>query len=112
MSDGVLALVAGTTLAVAALAFVLYPLFFTVREPARSAPPEDAIEARVRAYREARPTCARCGLRPEPDAEYCSTCGAFLSGACRACNAPVTERGAGFCSTCGAALGGGPGALA
>ena len=66
---------------------------------------DDDIEARVRAYREARPSCARCGLRPEPDALYCSTCGGYLSGSCPACSAPIVEQSAAFCSSCGVPLG-------
>ena len=161
MSGDLIALVLGTVLAVGALAFVLYPLFFDSVRPVASqaagprveeesairalreiefdratgklsdadyqslratyaeralrelrgpvadaAPPaslEDDIEARVRAYRAARRECARCGLRPEPDAIYCSTCGDFL-GVCPACSAPVTETSAAFCSTCGVSL--------
>lgn len=38
----------------------------------------DAIEARVRAVRARHRECATCGVRPEPDALYCSTCGAAL----------------------------------
>ena len=66
---------------------------------------DDDIEARVRAYRQARRECAACGLRPEPDAVYCSSCGVYLSASCPACSAPVTEPSAAFCSTCGATLG-------
>ena len=37
-------------------------------------------EELVRQWREApRPTCAKCGVRPEPEARYCSNCGASLS---------------------------------
>lgn len=160
MSD-VLPLLLGALLAVGALAFVLYPLFFT-EEEGRSGQPAAApvadegsairalreiefdratgklsdadyaalrasyaesalielrgaeakgkgpasldIEERVRAYRAARRTCARCGLRPEPDAAYCSTCGGYLDGNCPACGSPVAEPAAAFCSTCGAQL--------
>lgn len=83
MSDEVIALALGTVLAVGALAYVLYPLFFdTDAAPAR--PRVDGqgtldVEEQVRAYRAARPECSRCGLRPEPDAIYCSTCGARLA---------------------------------
>lgn len=65
----------------------------------------DPIEARVRAYRETRRECASCGLRPEPDAVYCSSCGAYLERECPACHAPVPETSAGFCSACGEPLG-------
>ena len=162
MSDGLVALVIGTILAVAALAFVLYPLFFTVAErpPRRDRGPRaaddsairalreiefdratgklsdadyaqlrksygdealrelrrgteptaaehDPIEARIRAYREARRDCSTCGLRPEPDAVYCSTCGVYLDAACPACGAEIVESAAAFCSRCGETLGAG-----
>jgi rRNA maturation endonuclease Nob1 len=162
------ALVAGTLLAVASLAFVLYPLFFEVAErtddgggdnagAADDSPilalreiefdratgklsdtdyaelkktysdralqdlrgadqlreqrvadeesvPLDAIEARVRQYRRSHRACTTCGVRPEPDAVYCSTCGSFLDRACSRCKAEIREPGATFCSTCGAPL--------
>lgn len=158
MNSSVIALLAGTLLAVGALAFVLYPLFFESR-PARrrqvtigptsesaivalreiefdratgklsesdyaelkamyssraleelragggEAKPEvDPVEARVRAYRQARKECRTCGLRPEPDAVYCSTCGTYLDAICPGCGAAVIESGASFCSTCGITL--------
>lgn len=162
--SGAIALAAGTLLAVGALAFVLYPLFFdtpvrrdapraaapaeesaigalreiefdratgklsdtdyaelrrtygamAVRQlragpvggaPAVKAPADaDDVEARVRAYREARRDCRTCGLRPEPDAIYCSTCGAFLDEKCPACGAGIVESSAGYCSRCGTLL--------
>ena len=173
MTGDVLALALGTLLAVGALAYVLYPLFFgaeprpapapppdaleeesairalreiefdratgklsdpdyhalratyaqralrelradaagasavTAAVPAAEASPpttEDEIEARVRAYRASRQECGRCGLRPEPDAVYCSTCGDYLGGTCPACAAPVSETSAAFCSSCGITL--------
>ena len=167
MSSDLLALVAGTVLAVGALAFVLHPLFFAVRDrarhitppdranagdsaivalreiefdratgklsdsdygelrqtygaralsdmraakqadttPAPTPEPTDAIEARVRAYRMTHRECVTCGLRPEPDAIYCSACGSYLDGVCPACAAKITEPGAVFCSSCGTSLG-------
>jgi hypothetical protein len=161
VSNDLLALIAGTVLAVGALAFVLYPLFFPSAEaqsPAEpgaagstgdsaivalreiefdratgklsesdyaelkstysaralaemrkvdgteTAAPMDPIEARVRAYRRARQDCPTCGLRPEPDAIYCSSCGIFLDKSCPSCKAPITEPSAAFCSTCGTGL--------
>ena len=85
MSDEVVALALGTVLAVGALAYVLYPLFFDTDAASPAArrmvggqgTPD--VEEQVRAYRAARPECARCGLRPEPDAIFCSTCGARLA---------------------------------
>jgi hypothetical protein len=157
VSADLVALVVGTVLGVGALAFVLYPLFFTVAESGRAAAQQarpaddsaivalreiefdratgklsdadyaelrkaygeralrelrvtgaeasvDPIEARVRAYRESRRECPTCGLRPEPDAIYCSTCGVFLDAVCPVCAARIAEPGATFCSSCGASL--------
>ena len=170
MNTGMNALVVGTVLAVVALAFVLYPLFFQVserprapREPAMRADDSpivalreiefdratgklseadysqlkktyseralrelretdraggtdapssdnaaasslDAVEAKVREYRLTHRECPTCGVRPEADATYCSTCGGFLDQACPRCATRITEPGAGFCSTCGARL--------
>jgi hypothetical protein len=160
MSGDLAALVMGTALAVGALAFVLYPLFFAgsvrsqpressdlrddaspvvalreiefdratgklsdrdyvelrktyaeqalreLREEATSAEPtsDDAIEARVRAYRLTHRECVTCGLRPEVGAIYCSTCGSYLDLLCPDCRAAITEPSAAFCSTCGAVL--------
>ena len=165
MSSGMVALLIGTALAVGALAFVLYPLFFEPPAVARGvAPPAestesaivalreiefdrvtgklseadynelkttystralaemraagapaatpadlDPVEARVRAYRQARKECGTCGLRPEPDAIYCSTCGAYLDATCPGCAAVVAEPSAAFCSSCGSELAGGRG---
>lgn len=145
MSGELVALAAGTVLAVAALAFVLYPLFFTVprriprhRGAGRSAddsairalreiefdratgklsdadyaelrrdygtralnemrasalvpvappavpmpaPLPDPVEATARAWRESHRECPTCGVRPESDALYCSTCGAHVGAA-------------------------------
>ena len=61
----------------------------------------DPIEQRVRAYRMTHKDCPACGLRPEPDAIYCSTCGTFLDRVCPSCAAPIPEPGASFCSACG-----------
>lgn len=160
MSPDLVALLAGTTLAVGAVAFVLYPLFFhTSERPTRHGgddaaaedsailalreiefdratgklseddytelrktygeralnelrastmaapvPPLDPIEARVRAYRMTHRECPTCGLRPEPDAVYCSTCGGFLDRVCPRCSAQITESSAAFCSSCGTTL--------
>jgi len=38
-------------------------------------PVDDPIEARVRAYRSTHPECPNCGVRPEADARFCSSCG-------------------------------------
>ena len=156
MNAAIVALVIGTVLAIGALAFVLYPLFF--EQPVRSAAPprrteswsddvavaalreiefdratgklsdadyaqlkeqytkqalarmrrapasgaeDDALEATIRAYRAERPSCDRCGPRPEPDAIFCSNCGLYLPGRCEQCGERVEEAGARFCSACG-----------
>jgi hypothetical protein len=160
VSSDVAALIAGTVLAVGALAFVLYPLFFAVRpRGARARRPADAraaddsaivalreiefdkatgklsdsdyaelkrmyseralrelrraepavdqtdpIEARIRVFRQTHRECVSCGVRPEPDAIYCSKCGAFLDRACPDCGAEIREAGATFCASCGVPL--------
>lgn len=165
MNGELVALVVGTVLAVSALAFVLYPLFFdaprrvitprpdrgladgsairalreiefdratgklsdsdytelkrdygarAVQEMRASAAASvveapavasDPVEAKVRAWRESHRECDTCGVRPESDALYCSTCGAYLDVHCAACGAEVVESSAGYCSHCGAGLG-------
>ena len=159
----ILALAIGTLLAVGALAFVLYPVFFpssvpvnhavivpresereaavsALREiefdratgklsdvdyadlkaryteqavlamrledagPANAPQPRadnDEIEAALRAYRERHAACPACGPRPEPDAEYCSTCGRYLHDSCADCGAPVEALDARYCMNCG-----------
>ena len=115
MNADLIALLAGTILAVGALAFVLHPLFFdvsrrrppareTVGAPAVPAHSGDPIEDRVRAWRASHRECRTCGLRPESDAIYCSTCGGFLDGRCPECGADVVESSAGYCSRCGTTL--------
>jgi hypothetical protein len=68
------------------------------------ATPADAIEAAVLRYRMTHRECRTCGLRPEPDAIYCSTCGAFLDTNCPVCSARIVEPAASYCSSCGADL--------
>ena len=50
---------------------------------AENAAPEDArqrAEVLVRQWKGApRPTCPKCGVRPEPGARFCSSCGAPLA---------------------------------
>jgi hypothetical protein len=164
----IVALVIGTLLAVGALAFVLYPVFFGTtrrvtyavvvpresereaavgalreiefdratgklsdtdyaelkaryteeavlamrREDARAAnvatvdqpSADDEIETAVRAYRAAHAACPTCGPRPEPDAEFCSTCGRYLHERCADCGAPVEALDARYCLKCGTTL--------
>ena len=155
------ALVIGTLLAVGALAFVLYPMFFGVRSTPRprvapveanegdaigalreiefdratgklsetdyaqlkarytqdavaamrrekpslgageSGAAEDDVEVAVREFRATMVACGDCGLRPEPDALYCSNCGRYLRDRCADCGAPVEAADARFCVNCG-----------
>jgi ribosomal protein L40E len=64
----------------------------------------DVVEATVLAYRARLKICARCGPRPEPDAVYCSNCGAYLDEKCAGCGRAVEEAGAAFCAGCGRQL--------
>jgi hypothetical protein len=65
----------------------------------------DAAELAVRRARavvgDAVVACPVHGLRPEPDAIYCSDCGRYLAGRCTSCGADVTREGARFCEGCG-----------
>ena len=65
---------------------------------------EDAAEAAIRAYRSAHASCAKCGIRPETDAVYCSNCGSYLPGKCAGCGVAVTASGVRFCIDCGTRL--------
>lgn len=68
----------------------------------------DAAELAVRRARaavgDAVVACPVHGLRPEPDAVYCSDCGRYLAGRCTSCGADVTREGARFCEGCGSRL--------
>ena len=66
--------------------------------------PVDLVEQAVLAYRARLRSCASCGPRPEPDAEYCSSCGYYLRGVCTGCGAVIAEVGAAFCASCGKQL--------
>ena len=71
----------GTTLAVAALAYVLYPLTAAPRRPI--SPPavtDEELETLIGNYRTPHVDCPTCGPRPEADAIYCSGCGKQLVG--------------------------------
>jgi len=66
---------------------------------------EALIAARVQALRgtpAGAPACSTCGPRPEPDAEFCSSCGRRLrrADACERCGAPLTPASR-FCAGCG-----------
>ena len=71
---------------------------------AADVPAQDAVEATVLAYRARLRSCARCGPRPEPDAVFCSNCGAYLDEKCAGCGRVVEEAGAAFCAGCGRQL--------
>ena len=83
-----IALIVGAVLAVCALTFVLYPIFFGARQTKPASTPaaagdrsiDDEIEAAVRAYREKKhDRCAGCGTPVGArDARYCPNCGARL----------------------------------
>lgn len=45
----------------------------------------------IRAAGSQQPSCATCGLRPEPDAIFCSSCGHRISPASGADTAPIPE---------------------
>jgi len=68
----------------------------------------DPAEAAVRRARalvgDAVVSCPVHGLRPEPDAVYCSDCGRYLAARCASCGTDVTREGARFCEACGAKL--------
>jgi hypothetical protein len=82
-----IALVIGAVLAVGALAFVLYPIFFGTRRTKPAGSPavdqatiDEEIEAAVRAYRAKKhDRCAACGTPVVArDARYCPNCGSRL----------------------------------
>lgn len=86
-----LALIVATLLALAALAYVLWPLITAAKgrttplpaAPTPGATPEitdeDPVEAEVRRARARLRVCPECGPRPEPAARYCSRCGRALA---------------------------------
>ena len=103
----IIAFVSGAALALAAVAWVLHPLF-------RDAPrarharaggrgPADA-ESMIAQWRVARGTCPTCGPRPEAGAICCSACGRYLPGRCPHCGHDVAAEGASHCGDCGEEL--------
>lgn len=68
--------------------------------------PEELIRHRLQVIRGSRSSparsCIQCGPRPEPDAQFCSRCGASLetTGFCSHCGAPLSA-GSRFCAGCG-----------
>ncbi len=65
---------------------------------------EDPVEAAIRRARAEQKACDVCGPRPESDAEYCSSCGRYLPGACGQCGTSVDLVGSRFCTNCGEQL--------
>ncbi|HET9294314.1 MAG TPA: zinc ribbon domain-containing protein [Gemmatimonadales bacterium] len=68
---------------------------------------ERIVAERVRVVRAAAAgtpaiACPDCGIRPEPDALFCSSCGRRIGGpgACGSCGAGL-EAGSRFCTNCG-----------
>ena len=72
----------------------------------RSAPAltADLAERLVKKYRPGSTICHTHGLRPEPDALFCSECGSYLPGKCEQCGTTVSIPGAHFCTGCGHVL--------
>ena len=66
--------------------------------------PTDLAERLVKKYRPGSTICHSHGLRPEPDALFCSECGSYLPGKCDQCGTAVTTAGAHFCTGCGHVL--------
>jgi hypothetical protein len=87
-------LLVGILLALGSLAYVLYPLLARKGAGSGSRPrttaaaqgrdvTDEEIEAAIRSYRaraSSGVSCSVCGLRPESDAIYCSSCGRRLAG--------------------------------
>lgn len=65
---------------------------------------DDPAEAAIARARARQRTCATCGPRPEPDARFCSECGAALEGVCPHCGAPLPSAASRFCGDCGASV--------
>ena len=77
-----------------------------VATPAAASPESAAAiaERLVQKYRPGSTICPTHGLRPEPDALFCSECGVFLPGKCDRCGTKVTAAGAHYCTGCGHTL--------
>lgn len=73
-------------------------------EATQDSPEATRADAPVLEYRQRRLECSKCGVRPEPDALYCSSCGGYLAGTCESCGAKVTDTSARYCATCGRSL--------
>ncbi|MCC6244367.1 MAG: cytochrome c biogenesis protein CcsA [Gemmatimonadaceae bacterium] len=76
----------------------------TANNPHTSTSSLDPVEAAIAKARAAQRECSNCGPRPEPQADYCSTCGRYLGLNCPSCGTLVVESGARFCSACGVQL--------
>ena len=70
----------GIVLAILAVAYVLQPLLGRVqRQGSHVQVSELDIETMIADYRRSRRVCPNCGLRPEPNATFCSECGRALA---------------------------------
>jgi hypothetical protein len=66
---------------------------------------DDPLEQAIRGFRRARrAVCPVDGVRPEPDALFCSSCGRYLRGHCPVCGAACEAEEQRFCGACGASL--------
>jgi hypothetical protein len=70
-------LIVGALICLATLVWVLAPLFARGAVPLRI-DDEEWIGEVAAPYSGSRAVCRQCGVRPEDDAVYCSTCGAAL----------------------------------
>lgn len=75
MTQDLAGLIGGALLAIAAMAYVVHPLFSGPRVDRAAERGPDHIDERVRALRSRHPRCRTCGVRPEGDAIFCSSCG-------------------------------------
>lgn len=74
------------------------------RDAAPAAGDLDArAEALIAQFRGRGAACPSCGVRPEPDATFCSSCGRRLAP-CPSCGRTISEPEAQFCPSCGASL--------
>lgn len=69
-----------------------------------SNPHDDPAEAAIARARARQRACSVHGPRPEPDARFCSECGAALEGVCASCGTPAADATARYCAECGAAF--------
>src|SRR6185295_19623420 len=92
-TPGILLLFAGTAVEVARSETTPTP---RAASPAMVEP----LEGVVRHVAGSPMSCPQCGVRPEPDARYCSNCARFLV-ACPGCGRVPVELAPRFCMQCG-----------